>query len=267
MKITILFSLLFVILLFSFLPLLAYADSEEINSLINQSFDFIEQEDYKNANVVVDRALEIDPDNKVALNNKATVLFNFGEIKEAISYLDKALVIDPNYIVALYNKANLLEAEGNYYDAVTYYAKTVELDADHKSAKDKLRFLVVKEISYKKINAMVELEARDPEGNLIVYHHTTHFQIPKHEFAENFIKDKFAKTTTIQNSQQVEILQLQKTQLIDEKIKILGEYQLKIPNTDVIVVFVKTPLFNFVEGEKVLLRFKIFNFGMSNILH
>jgi tetratricopeptide (TPR) repeat protein len=53
----------------------------------------------------LDKALTIDPNNKIALNDKGFDLNSLGRYSEAITYYDKALAIDPNYKVAQDNKA------------------------------------------------------------------------------------------------------------------------------------------------------------------
>ncbi len=56
-----------------------------------------------------DKALEIDPDNTAALNNKGLALAKLGRDDESIAYFDKALEIDPNDAYSLNNKKSTLE--------------------------------------------------------------------------------------------------------------------------------------------------------------
>ena len=44
-----------------------------------------------------DKAIEIDPNNANAWNNKGLALDNLGKYEEAIKCYDKAIEIDPNY--------------------------------------------------------------------------------------------------------------------------------------------------------------------------
>jgi tetratricopeptide (TPR) repeat protein len=65
--------------------------------------------DYDESIAYFDKALEIDPDNTAALNNKGLALAKLGEYDESIAYFDKALEIDPNDAYSLNNKKSTLE--------------------------------------------------------------------------------------------------------------------------------------------------------------
>ena len=54
---------------------------------------------YQEAIEWYDKALKIDPNNILALNNKGLALSNLGKYQEAIEWYDKALKIDPNNIL------------------------------------------------------------------------------------------------------------------------------------------------------------------------
>jgi tetratricopeptide (TPR) repeat protein len=51
----------------------------------------------------------VKPDHVPSLNGKGAALANLGNYYEGIQYLDKALAINPNYAVALDNKNKILE--------------------------------------------------------------------------------------------------------------------------------------------------------------
>ena len=63
---------------------------------------------YDEAIQYYDKALQIDPNDTVALNNKGVALSDLDRYDEAIQNYDKALQIDPNYTDALNNKGNAL---------------------------------------------------------------------------------------------------------------------------------------------------------------
>ena len=54
------------------------------------------------------KALEIDPNDADAWNNKGNALYNLGNYNEAIECYNQTLKIDPNYINAWYNKGVVL---------------------------------------------------------------------------------------------------------------------------------------------------------------
>ena len=74
---------------------------------------YINLERYDEAIQYFDKALQIDPNDTVALNNKGDALYQLGKYDEAIQNYDKALQIDPNDTVALNNKGNALSTLAN----------------------------------------------------------------------------------------------------------------------------------------------------------
>ena len=57
------------------------------------------------------------------LNNKGLSLNSIGKFNESITYFDKVLAIDPNNTIALTQKANAFGGLGKYPEAITYYDK------------------------------------------------------------------------------------------------------------------------------------------------
>ena len=81
-----------------------------------------------------DKALDIDPNNKVILYNKANALIKLADYAKAIDYLDRVLALDPNYINALNDKGVALGGLGNYSGAIQYYDKALDIDRTFKEA-------------------------------------------------------------------------------------------------------------------------------------
>jgi Flp pilus assembly protein TadD len=67
--------------------------------------------------------LDLEPNNKIALNGKGASLDELERFEEAITYYDKALVLDPNFVYALDNKGIALNDLGKPEEAVTYLDK------------------------------------------------------------------------------------------------------------------------------------------------
>jgi Flp pilus assembly protein TadD len=85
-------------------------------------------EKYKEAIGLFDKALEIDPKDARAWNNKGILLANLEKYKEAIGLFDKALEIDPRDAEAWNNKGLALSNLGNYKEAIECYDKVLEID-------------------------------------------------------------------------------------------------------------------------------------------
>jgi tetratricopeptide (TPR) repeat protein len=90
--------------------------------------------EYQEAIIWYDKAIQIDANNVDAWNNKGVVLDNLGKYTEAIECYDKAIEIDPNDALAWYNKGITLDNLGKYTEAIEWYDKAIEIDPNYASA-------------------------------------------------------------------------------------------------------------------------------------
>jgi tetratricopeptide (TPR) repeat protein len=95
-----------------------------------------------------DKALDIDPNYKEALNGKGNALDGLGNYAQdiqyydkairyhdmAIQYYDKALSIDPNDKYALYGKGNALSSLGKYTQAIQTFDEALAIDPNDSHA-------------------------------------------------------------------------------------------------------------------------------------
>lgn len=77
---------------------------------------------------VFNKAIEIDPDNKFALEFKAIALRSLGRYEEAIECYEKLIDLDPLDYSAIYSKAVLLERLGNFEESLDYYSLATKID-------------------------------------------------------------------------------------------------------------------------------------------
>lgn len=73
----------------------------------------------------IDKALEIDPSDSVALRNKGMILVNLGKYEQALSHINKALEIEPNNTELLLSKGLVLEILDKHNEATNYYGKAL----------------------------------------------------------------------------------------------------------------------------------------------
>jgi tetratricopeptide (TPR) repeat protein len=85
---------------------------------------------YEGAIQAYDAALEIKPDDHIALNNKGHALDALGRYEEAIQAYDAALEIKPDDPEALYNKGNALYELGRYEEAIQAYDAVLKIKSD-----------------------------------------------------------------------------------------------------------------------------------------
>ncbi|HXT83995.1 MAG TPA: tetratricopeptide repeat protein [Verrucomicrobiae bacterium] len=76
------------------------------------------------------KALEINPQNADAYNNKGLSLYYIGNNNEAIECYNKALEINPQNADAFFNKAQALSTLEKYSEAIEYYNKALEINSN-----------------------------------------------------------------------------------------------------------------------------------------
>jgi tetratricopeptide (TPR) repeat protein len=82
---------------------------------------------YTEAIPYFDKALAINPNYSLALNNKGAALYGLGIYNESIAYFDKALSVNPGYTTALYNKGAALSKLGIYNESIAYFDKVLAI--------------------------------------------------------------------------------------------------------------------------------------------
>ena len=76
----------------------------------------------------LNKALSIEPDNLLALNNRGHVLWRLKRPEEALSSLDRALAIKPDYADALCNRGNALVDLRRLEDALVSYDQALAIN-------------------------------------------------------------------------------------------------------------------------------------------
>ena len=82
---------------------------------------------YAEAIPYFDKALAINPNYSLTLNNKGAALYGLGIYNESIAYFDKALSVNPYYTTALYNKGAALSKLGIYNESIAYFDKVLAI--------------------------------------------------------------------------------------------------------------------------------------------
>jgi tetratricopeptide (TPR) repeat protein len=118
--------IIFLILLFNFLPAMSQT-KEEWNK---KGYDLFGQGKYEEAIKCYDKTLSIDPDNIIALCNKGGALVNLGRNEESIKYCDKALSLNPDIGMCWSNKGGALVNLGKNEEAINCCDKALALNPD-----------------------------------------------------------------------------------------------------------------------------------------
>lgn len=89
---------------------------------------------YDEAISYCEKALEIDPNSKVDLNNKTMALAGLGKYEDALVCCNKVLDLDPPNRVALNNKGATLASLKRYEEALSCFDKVLSIDPNDSSA-------------------------------------------------------------------------------------------------------------------------------------
>ena len=86
---------------------------------------------YEEAIEAIDKSLEVNPGDNIALTIKGNALANLGSHEEALEVFNKALEIDPNNNFTLTVKGNALVNIGKYEEALEVFNKALEINPDN----------------------------------------------------------------------------------------------------------------------------------------
>lgn len=75
-----------------------------------------------------DKAIEYNPHDGAAYNDRALCMVELGIIDEAFSYFDKGITAEPDYANIYHNKGWLMNNLGMHTQAIEYFKKALELE-------------------------------------------------------------------------------------------------------------------------------------------
>ena len=100
-----------------------------IFSKLNLSFLYYKLNDFKNAEILIEDAINLKPNLPNGYCIKGLILKSLNKYNESHKSLAKAIEIDPNYIDAYINLGLLNKDYNNYNEAEKYYLKAIEIDS------------------------------------------------------------------------------------------------------------------------------------------
>ena len=140
------------------------------------------------------------------LNENGNASFNLGNFEEAISYYDKALEIDPNNTITLNNIGATLEKIGKTQEAYEFFRKVVLIDPNYELAQSNLQKLSL-QLGYVPIEGTMQVIVRDQHGNLIADIKNSRLEIINHPSVQDTLDNWDFKGITNRNGQQYEKIQ------------------------------------------------------------
>jgi len=208
-------------------------DPANTKALNNKAGMLVQKGEINNGLVLINRILEIDPENEDALTNKGTFLGMIGDYEDALFYLDKALEIDPENENALNNKGGVLINLNRFDEALTYFEKALEIDPDiHEPLNN--YFKVLQEIEFELSDALVQTTIRNSDGKLIAYLESDKiFQKNFEGFDEALLNtNKMIDTSVVMKNQELFYLFEFETVFVSDKQKLLASIEYFLLNSD-----------------------------------
>ncbi|WP_373478319.1 tetratricopeptide repeat protein [Geminocystis sp.] len=101
--------------------------TKKLEAIISQAEQLTESENYGDAIILHNLAIELDPNNATIYCDRAWVYSELEEDEKAISDYTKAIELDPNYTDAYKNLGEFYKNLGEYEKAIANYNKIIEL--------------------------------------------------------------------------------------------------------------------------------------------
>jgi tetratricopeptide (TPR) repeat protein len=86
----------------------------------------------------LDKAIEYNPKDGAAYNDRALCMIELGIIDEAIPFFDAGIAVEPDYATIYHNKGWLLNNIGRHTEAIRYFRKALALECGRAVTYDNL---------------------------------------------------------------------------------------------------------------------------------
>ena len=106
-------------------------NTKEVTKLITQALKFRQEDDLISAKLNLKKALKIEPDNFIILNNLGNTYSTKNELKKAKNFFSRAINIKQDYSNAIFNLALINEEMGNKTIAVKLYKDAIKYDPNN----------------------------------------------------------------------------------------------------------------------------------------
>ncbi len=115
-------------------------DAKDDLALNNYSFSLAERgENLDDALDMVNRAIEVNPDNSSYYDTKAWILYKIGEVSQAYDIMQKVLQMGDANAEIYFHQAEILFSLNRKADGLAVLKKALELDPDYKAAQIRLQ--------------------------------------------------------------------------------------------------------------------------------
>lgn len=166
------------------------------NELMDQVMTLLNANEFEEANYYLEILHKMEPEDVSVLMLLTNNYMKLKNIEQAEITLNKILQIDPGNLNALLFQGKILQKNGDYYNSIIYFDKVLKTDPENSKAKS-LRLESQTNLNYIPINGMVEIIVRDSNGNLVSYYKSIkNIEILDHIATEPWLQ-KWPVTKTI----------------------------------------------------------------------
>ena len=120
------------------------------------------------AQVELDAALELEPENQEALLLRASIAITSKRYEEGYGIIDRLIKVNPNFTEAYYYRASGKMQEGDIKEAIKDFSKIIEIDANYIDAyfyRGQLNFLLKDFLNAEKdFTKMIQIKPGIPQG-------------------------------------------------------------------------------------------------------
>ena len=227
-------------------------DPTNIDAIKSKSFILLLRGEFEEASSILDVVLELNPNDRFALNLKIMVLGNIdpekagtyflklaeldaniqslllksqehykrSELEDALSYLNKVLEIEPDHLEALNGKAVIFDELGKVEESLQVLSKAILLDPTNPILKQNQQAISLSIPHDNYYNgSSLKILIRDSNGGLIGYQEAFGLGVFQHNYTEQFLDLWEVKTELAQEGQNYEVLQFR------------GDFLVTIPET------------------------------------
>jgi len=106
----------------------------DIEKETQSAFEYFQTGNFQAAEELLRRILVIHPYNPGIHNNLGLILYDKGQIEEAIKHFQRAIILEPGLADAYYNLGIALKERGRFDEAITGYQKAIELNPGNADA-------------------------------------------------------------------------------------------------------------------------------------
>lgn len=107
---------------------------QSVNELVNEGISYGKLGEYNKAIETFDKAIAINPDEKVAWYNKGIAYDKLGEYEKSIEAYNGAITIDPDFADAWNNKGIALGRLGKNDEAIQAFDRVLDINPDDEYA-------------------------------------------------------------------------------------------------------------------------------------